>query len=160
MVGMTRVKICGITRLEDAELAVEVGAWALGLILWHGSPRAASRRRRGDRAPRCAAAPSCVGVFVNPTLDEVAARGRACRPHATSSCTATRARASAPRSRGAPAASVIKAARIGGRGRRRAALERFHTDFHLLDARPAARRHGQTWDWGLARRSARTRRSR
>ena len=38
---MTRVKVCGITRPEDAELAVELGAWALGFILWAPSPRAA-----------------------------------------------------------------------------------------------------------------------
>ena len=38
---MTRVKVCGITRPEDAELAVELGAWALGFILWDRSPRAA-----------------------------------------------------------------------------------------------------------------------
>ena len=29
----TRIKICGITKLEDAEFAVEAGAWAIGLIL-------------------------------------------------------------------------------------------------------------------------------
>ena len=38
---MTRLKVCGITRPEDAELAVELGAWALGFILWDASPRAA-----------------------------------------------------------------------------------------------------------------------
>jgi len=34
-----RVKICGITRNEDARLAVGLGAWALGFIQWPGSPR-------------------------------------------------------------------------------------------------------------------------
>ena len=49
-------KICGITRPEDAELAVELGAWALGFILWPGSPRACDPAwRRGSRA-RCAGA--------------------------------------------------------------------------------------------------------
>jgi phosphoribosylanthranilate isomerase len=36
---MTRVKICGITRPLDAEAAVELGAWAIGLNHWSGSPR-------------------------------------------------------------------------------------------------------------------------
>ena len=40
---MTRIKICGITRGEDAELAVSLGAWALGFILWPQSKRAAER---------------------------------------------------------------------------------------------------------------------
>ena len=34
-----RVKICGITRLQDALLAVDLGATAVGFVLWPGSPR-------------------------------------------------------------------------------------------------------------------------
>ena len=37
---MTKVKVCGITRLEDAEYAVELGAWALGFNFWPESKRA------------------------------------------------------------------------------------------------------------------------
>ena len=37
---MTRVKICGITSPDDARASVELGAWAIGLIFWPGSPRA------------------------------------------------------------------------------------------------------------------------
>lgn len=36
---MTRVKICGLTRVEDIELAVELGAYAVGLVLEPSSPR-------------------------------------------------------------------------------------------------------------------------
>ncbi len=35
-----RIKICGLTRLDDAEHAVDAGAWAIGLIFFPGSRRA------------------------------------------------------------------------------------------------------------------------
>ena len=35
----TRVKVCGMTRLEDALLAVEAGADAVGFNFWPGSKR-------------------------------------------------------------------------------------------------------------------------
>ena len=38
-VASPRIKFCGITSLNDARLAVEAGAWALGTILWPGSER-------------------------------------------------------------------------------------------------------------------------
>jgi hypothetical protein len=52
-------------------------------------------------------------------------------------------------------AKVIKAVRVAS-ARRPAGLERFHTDFHLLDTRRGhARRHRATWDWALAAAAAR-----
>src|SRR4051794_24760868 len=72
MPAAPRGQVCGLTRLEDAELAVELGAWALGLIFAPGSPR----RCRPADAERIAAAmrrrAEVAGVFVNATLDEVA----------------------------------------------------------------------------------------
>jgi phosphoribosylanthranilate isomerase len=67
-----RVKICGITNLDDAAEAVLLGAWAIGLIHYGKSPR----RVTTDRATEIAAAfrRKCevVGVFANPELEEVA----------------------------------------------------------------------------------------
>ena len=67
-----RVKICGITNLDDAAEAVRLGAWAIGLIHYEESPR---RCRAGERRAIAAAfRRKCevVGVFVNPELEEVA----------------------------------------------------------------------------------------
>ena len=69
---VTRVKICGITRLEDAELAASLGAWALGFILWPQSKRAVEEAVAAGIARRVRRQVELVGVFVNPTLDEVA----------------------------------------------------------------------------------------
>jgi phosphoribosylanthranilate isomerase len=69
---VTRVKVCGITRLEDAELAAELGAWALGFILWQRSPRAADPAVAAGIARALRRRAELVGVFVNASLDEVA----------------------------------------------------------------------------------------
>ena len=36
---MTRVKICGVSDPADARRVADLGAWALGMIFWPGSPR-------------------------------------------------------------------------------------------------------------------------
>lgn len=59
------VKICGITRPEDAIAAVEAGADAIGLVLWRGSPRAIDPR---ELDPVLSGVPDTVrrvGVFVD-----------------------------------------------------------------------------------------------
>jgi phosphoribosylanthranilate isomerase len=147
-----RIKICGITQVDDAERAVEAGAWALGLILWSGSPRrcalpdaeriAATFRRRVE----------VCGVFVNAPLDEVSATADAVGltmvqlhgDEGPSYCGEVARRTGA---------KVIKAARVRG-GADIIALEPFHTDFHLLDAYQPGMRGGtgESFDWELVQR--------
>ena len=64
---MTLVKICGITRLEDAELAVELGASAIGFVFWPDSPRYIPPSRAAEIARALPDRIARVGVFVNQT---------------------------------------------------------------------------------------------
>lgn len=73
---MTRVKVCGITRIEDAVLSAELGARAIGFIFWPGSVRcvdALHARAIGEALP---AHVLKVGVFVDQPLRDVAAAAR------------------------------------------------------------------------------------
>jgi phosphoribosylanthranilate isomerase len=60
-----RVKVCGITRREDAVLAVELGAAALGFVFWPRSPRAVSAATVHQITDGLPPFVSRVGVFVN-----------------------------------------------------------------------------------------------
>ena len=62
---MVRVKICGITRLEDARLAVSLGADALGFNFYEKSPRCLSPSDAWAILRKLPAMISTVGVFVN-----------------------------------------------------------------------------------------------
>lgn len=75
--GRTRVKICGITRIDDALAAAAAGADAIGLVFYAASPRAVSV----DAASSiCAALPpfiGTVGLFVDASAEEIDAVLRA-----------------------------------------------------------------------------------
>lgn len=60
-----RVKICGVTRAEDARAAVDAGASAIGVVLWPGSPRAISVERAAKVLAEVPADVMKVGVFVD-----------------------------------------------------------------------------------------------
>lgn len=68
---MTRIKICGITCVEDALAAVEAGTDAIGLVFYAPSPRAVTI----DQAAQiCKALPpfiTTVGLFVNASCEDV-----------------------------------------------------------------------------------------
>jgi phosphoribosylanthranilate isomerase len=69
----TRVKICGITRVEDGVAAAREGADAIGLVFWSGTPRQVSHVRAREIAAALPAFVGVVGLFVDPQPDAVRA---------------------------------------------------------------------------------------
>lgn len=65
------VKVCGITRLEDAERAVDLGAWAIGFIFYPKSPRYVRPEDAREILARVPRTLATVGVFVDAPLAEV-----------------------------------------------------------------------------------------
>jgi phosphoribosylanthranilate isomerase len=74
----TRVKICGITRVEDAEAAALHGADAIGLIFYRPSPRFVTLEQARRLVAATPAFVSTVAVFVNPSREEVETVVREC----------------------------------------------------------------------------------
>ena len=68
---MTAVKICGLTRLEDARAAAEFGASFVGFVLWPNSPRAIALDRVKKILAKLPKTVTPVGVFVNPSGNDV-----------------------------------------------------------------------------------------
>lgn len=69
----TRVKICGITRAQDAIKAVEFGADAIGLVFYGKSPRAVSIDDARAIIQKIPPFVTVVGLFVDPSPKDVAA---------------------------------------------------------------------------------------
>jgi phosphoribosylanthranilate isomerase len=150
----TKVKICGITNIEDAELASELGAWALGMIFFADSPRRCSPAAAQVITAQLRRRTELCGVFVNAPLEQIVSHVEdlglsLVQLHGDEGpafCGEVRRRTGA---------RVIKAAQVSGSADLRD-LERFHVDFHLLDARAKALERqgmrggtGETFDWGL-----------
>jgi phosphoribosylanthranilate isomerase len=62
---MVRVKICGITKPEDAKLAAELGAHAVGLNFYEQSPRCVTPFAASELIRRLPPFVAAVGIFVN-----------------------------------------------------------------------------------------------
>ena len=69
----TRIKICGLTREQDVDAAVQAGADAVGFVLYPKSPRFVSARRAGELARRLPPFVTPVLLFVNEPLESVRA---------------------------------------------------------------------------------------
>jgi phosphoribosylanthranilate isomerase len=148
--GAPHIKICGVTRLEDARLAADLGAWAVGLIFYEGSPRRADVGTAGEIAAALRRRVEVVGVFVNASLDEVAATADAAGltmlqlhgDEGPAFCAEVARRTGC---------RVIKAARIRS-GADLQALRAFRAcDLHLLDnhAPGSWGGTGEAFDWSL-----------
>lgn len=145
------VKICGITRAEDARLAASLGATAIGFIFWPSSPRAISPLRARAIVDALPASVTTVGVFVNAGRDEIEAAAdeanlQAVQLHGDE--TPDLARSLSRR--------VIKAIPLTGDIDER--VNEWPGTMLLLDAHDAARRGGtgRVVDWDRAAAIART----
>ena len=67
----TRIKICGLTREQDIAAAVNAGADALGFVFYEKSPRHLTLPQAEKLAQTLPPLVALVGLFVNPTADEV-----------------------------------------------------------------------------------------
>lgn len=146
---MTRIKVCGMTNLEDAEHAASLGAWAIGLIHHADSPRfvapdvaeqiGAALKRRCEVA----------GVFVNSPMEDVVRGAERAQltllqfhgDEGPSFCAESGRRTGA---------RVIKAFRVRSTAEVHAA-EAFRTDLHLFDAHREGVHGGtgESFDWEL-----------
>ena len=146
-----RVKFCGITNLDDAAEAVRLGAWAIGLIHYDRSPRYVETAVAAEIAAAYRRKCEVVGVFVNPTLEEVA------RAVEDEQLTMVQLNGNEGASFCAEAArrtglKVIKAIHVASAADVHGA-EAFRTDFHLFDRRGNGLwgGSGESFDWELLR---------
>jgi phosphoribosylanthranilate isomerase len=146
-----RVKICGVTNLDDAAEAVRLGAWAVGLIHFAESPRAVDPAEAGRIAAAFRRKCEVVGVFVNPELDDVA---KAVEDEGLTMVQLNGEEG--PSFCGEVARKtglkVIKAVHVSSAADIHGA-EAFRTDFHLFDRRGKGLwgGSGESFDWGLLR---------
>lgn len=69
---MMRIKFCGMTREADVDTAIDLAVDAVGFVFWAKSPRALSVEAARDLVRKLPASITPVGVFVQPTREEVA----------------------------------------------------------------------------------------
>lgn len=152
---MVRVKVCGMTNLEDALVAVAAGADALGFNFWPRSARYVEPSRAAEIIQRLPPFVTPVGVFVNEARSKLvrlalATGVRAVQLHGEES----------PEEANAAARSglmVLKALRVGRAFRPRELRRYSDAEAFLLDADVKGQRGGtgKRFDWRVARQARR-----
>ena len=148
---MTKVKICGITNLEDALISAKFGADALGFNFYERSPRYIKPEKAREIVEQLPAEVLKVGVFVNENLDKIVeiaevARLEALQLHGEE--TPEFARELKARTN----LEIIKAFRVSGEFQPEDVLQ-YEVDAVLLDAY-SPQEHGgtgETFDWEIAK---------
>ncbi|HXL79811.1 MAG TPA: phosphoribosylanthranilate isomerase [Pyrinomonadaceae bacterium] len=146
---MVRIKICGITNLEDALACADAGADLLGFNFYPGSPRYIKPETAREVVAQLPAAILTVGVFVNAGTPQNVARlidavgVAAVQLHGDESPSYCRE---------LDGRFVIKALRAGENFKPESAAE-YDTDAVLLDSLDQSLRGGtgRTFDWSIAR---------
>jgi phosphoribosylanthranilate isomerase len=148
----TRIKFCGMTSVADAELAVSLDAWAIGLILWPGSKRACDPAEGVRISNALRRKVEVVGVFVNQEMDEVAALAdmlqlSMVQLHGDEGPSYAKEVARRTGCKVIKAQSVKLASDV-------VSVQAFRTDFHLLDTHRDGLRGGtgETFDWAMVQR--------
>lgn len=150
----TRIKICGITREQDLDAAVQAGADAIGFVLYAKSPRHITAQRAATLARRLPPYVTPVLLFVNaPAADVVAACDQV--PGAVVQFHGDETPAECLAATSQPARAFIRAARIPLDGHVAFDLVRFAADFSqaqaiLLDAHVEGYGGGgKAFNWSL-----------
>jgi phosphoribosylanthranilate isomerase len=148
---MTKIKICGITNLEDAKAAVRFGADQIGLNFYPQSPRYVTVEQARQIAETVASR-AAVGVFVNEPLETIVEIARkvaleAIQLHGDETADFIKGL------RNETGLTVIKAIRVAD-GLDSAEQNSFGADAILLDSFSNSERGGtgKTFDWDVARR--------
>lgn len=151
MVGMTRVKVCGVTNVADARAVADLGVWAIGMIFHPPSPRACDPDAAQAIGAELHRRTELAGVFVNAPLDELAELAELASltvvqlhgDEGQAYCREVARRTGCKVMKALPAADAATVRR----------LDQYPVDLHMLDAHVRGRRGGtgETFPWELAR---------
>jgi phosphoribosylanthranilate isomerase len=143
--GGVAVKVCGLTVPEEARACADLGVWGIGVVLAAESPRRVEPARAAEVMAAVPDGVARVGVFVAPSVAEVAALAASAR------LTHVQLHEGDPEEmRRATGLPVIEGVRVSGADALRRARESA-ADLVLLDAAVPGRHGGtgRSFDWDL-----------